>query len=201
MSTSARPRSVTGLATGLGLLYTPLRRGTDRLEITARWLAVVAFMVSLVATVSVSGATEARMTEEAERMRAESYRTTAVLLEDPVTNVGHMYGHPVRARARASWVTRFGSPVEARIDVPTSAHRGDRMRLLVGADGLPTAPPPSAAEIAAVSLFVALQLPAMAVLGGWLWLGFVRRLLEAPRQRYWENAWRAFDGSGSTPQR
>jgi len=185
--------------TWLALRRSALRRTSDRIEVLARWIAVVMAVVGLSMSAMVANAVEKGLADDSGR--ADLSPATATLLEDASAYPPLGMEPSVRRRIRATWTTPSGTTMDGLVTTTTATHqKGDRVEVLLRPDGTIAPTPPSSFERTVLSTTAGLAVPVLALVAGWLWLTLVHRALQTSRRRYWETAWSAFDRTYSDPR-
>lgn len=177
----------------LGLVSSPLRRGTDRFEGWLRVGLVLAFMIA--APLGALGAgqwTSATMTRTAQAQASDYHYVTATLISSaPQVTADTARGTVSWVRAR--WTAPDGSPRTGEIQAPAGAPAHSTVRVWIDGTGKLTAAPITHAQItgrvitAAILTVVTLLLLLIVV------LAVVHRLLERRRMSDWEQSWSAVE--------
>jgi hypothetical protein len=172
----------------------PLKRGTDRVEMTSRLLLLLALLLTAPAAALCGIAAHGHLLGIARVQVAERHAVSAVVLTDPQTGSARdaeNYSQVVDATVR--WVTATGDGRTATVAVPSTAHAGDRVPLWISRSGARTTPPftREAADTDSLSLGAAVMfgLPLVA----WGLHGLTRMLLDARRARQWGEGWLAVE--------
>jgi hypothetical protein len=199
MTPNREPMTLPGIMIWLGLRPTPLRRSFDRWEVAARWAAIITIAAAFVVGPWVSGVVGDQVRDTTAQQRQALHRTTATLVTDTVAFAG-LPGDPgARLRATATWTTTDGRRLEGPVNLPTGAEKDDHVEIWLDASGHPTTPPASDFEVSLTALVAGVTSGVVTLLAAVCWLVVVRRLLEGPTERYWEQAWVQFDGLGERP--
>jgi hypothetical protein len=190
---SAIRRSIRRFTLGSG----PLKRRSDRLQVVARFVVVLAFLASPPIAVATADATMARLQQQAEAEAAERTRTSAVLLEDarvPADDV-RSYGDVVvydrdrPARALAVWTAPGGTSREGLVAVPSRTPTGTSVSVWVNRDGDLTGAPRDRAGIYDTAAAVA-AVPLIGVpVAVWALYASLCFVLDARRERRWAAGW------------
>jgi hypothetical protein len=163
---SRRTTPLVRAAIWLGLRPTPLRRRVDRIEVAARWLAVIIGLGAVALAPVAADAVSSSLTTSAATTRGGQYATSATALEE----------------AGTSWAPEM-------------------MPAMRNAHGQPVTTTLTASDIGALGAGTGLVVPLLGVGTGRLVLSTTRRLLQGPRQRYWDHAWMAFNRDQISPGR
>jgi len=166
----------------------PLIRRADRLEAL---LMVVAMVVSLVAipvagvlAATVYGGREAQYIQEAHDRHAVTATVTNANIDGAATTV-----------VRAKWAAAAGERT-GTLQLGTAAKAGERIKIWVGSDGNPVAPPTPRWH--ALTAAVATALATLLIVGFWLTflVTEVRLWLEQARDAQWERELRCLQEDG-----
>lgn len=191
MSTVRAAGSLTQLARRHGLVRSPLRRTTDRIEaaVTAV-LAILALLVVPLATLIAMGIYHHERAEAGAR-DAQRAAVTAVLLTDPEPQqaTSSEQGLSAEITARARWVLPNGQQRSAPLGVGADRHAGDRVPIWIDRYGNRTDPPPNLGCMIVNGAVIGFDL----MLGGWMLLGAlwwaVCRVLGRINAAWWEVQW------------
>jgi hypothetical protein len=173
----------------------PLKRRSDRIQVLARLLVVLAFLAAPAVAVAVVGATTSRLEAVADQQEATRHRGHAVLLEDaaPATR-GATYseGTPLVA-TEVSWAGPADATRTGFVLVPAGTRAGTAVPVWLDDAGSLVAAPLDRTGIAGTALSVSL-LPLFGVPGtAWLLYGGLCTALDARRQRRWAEGWAAVE--------
>jgi hypothetical protein len=190
------------LRRALGLLVPPrsaLRRRSDRIEVAARWVALVlTLLVGPVALWS-GGEVTARSTPQVSVEHAERHQVSAEVLRAPAKgsvsarDVGTLHRGPARVR----WVAADGTERVAAVHLAGGAEVGDHAPVWVDRADRPVPAPLDPTEPAVRGVYAALLLLAGDVLLALGAMAVVRRALDRGRLRAWELAWRRLSTPGT----
>ncbi|MDD7939451.1 hypothetical protein PHK61_13580 [Actinomycetospora lutea] len=192
----------------VGLFVPPrstLRRGSDRLEVAARWVLLLAGLLLLPAALAAGGEVTARLAATAAIEQDERHAVIAEVLPRPTRHPpagGDVASRPVGdgasdpssdvVRAPVRWLGADGFPRTGLARVPEGTAPGERRVLWVDAADRPTPPPmPSTAPGAHGALVTAFLLITDLTLSLVLLAG-LRHVLDRARLRSWDRAWRRF---------
>jgi hypothetical protein len=181
------------VATWLGLRPTPLRRAIDRVEIAARWLAIILVSASLVLAPLWISVASNLLTPSAADTQGQHYTTKATLLRDAQVPWTPVAEQPRWQYAFAEWQTRNGRRLHGSVLVPATAHEGESVRVVLNSHGRPVTGFVSASDMAVFSVGTGVLVALVGVSTGCLLLTVTRQLLQPSRQRYWDEAWMAFN--------
>jgi hypothetical protein len=178
----------------------PLKRCTDRVQVTARIVLVLAVVLAPVPAATAVATTATRLHALAAEQEAERHRVEAVLLVDAerLTASNAAYGDSVVVPVRAGWRTPEGLRRESTIFVAPGIRAGTTVRVWLGSDGGPVAPPLPRGDIAgravASGALVLLAVP----LAAWaLYAGLVVAL-DTHRAHRWAKEWAAVESRWGT---
>lgn len=168
----------------------PLMRGSDRIEVFARVLAVIVLLIAI----PVSGAAgTVSYTAAAAHIRADNATKVAVpatLVADPVTSVTAGTGDRSTAQSKAAvrWV-RQGAIEQATVNVSQDAVRGTVIQIWLGPDGRPTDAPIPTESAGFIGLGTGFTLLSAIVAGVVIALGALRWALNRRRGAAWAREW------------
>ncbi|WP_067903156.1 Rv1733c family protein [Nocardia vaccinii] len=179
----------------------PLLRSSDRLQAGVRILAAVLILAAVPVCCSIGTAQYTQTVARIKAGNAAQTAVTATLSADPVeTAVSSTHDSEVTVehdwQAPVVWADQ-GKHGSAKVVVPSTARRGDRMQVWLGPDGGPsTGPlPTSAAAFRGVgSAITVLFAVVSAVVFSTLGFG---QLLDRQRSARWEAEWRLVDRNGT----
>lgn len=191
MTTVRAPGPLTRLARRHGLVRSPLRRTTDRIEAAVTvTVTVVAVLVVLLATITAMRICHRDLIHAAATAAGET-SVTAVLL----TNAELQYGTSAEqgltngTTALARWQLPHGQQRVAPLWVGANLHAGDRMTIWIDQRGNRTDPPETPGFIIANAAVLGVDV----VIGGWVVLGalwwIVCRVLSRINMARWDVQW------------
>jgi hypothetical protein len=175
-----------------GLVRSPLRRTTDRVEamVTAA-LAIVALLVVPVAAAIAVGTYQYEL-ESTAVMATQPTPVTAILITDATpASAASSSGRGVTAgtTALARWQLPDGQQRSAPLRVDPGRRAGDQVAIWVDRHGNRTDPPKTPVNAIAKALIVGVDL----VLGGWILLGAlwwtICRMLNWVNVARWDTQW------------
>lgn len=184
-------RSLRRLLLGSG----PLKRRSDRVQMLARLVVVLAFLAAPSVAVIVANATKSHLEGVATAQAAERHHVRAVLLEDAVRPPLATYyeGAPPQVTARAAWTAPGGGRRTGIVIVRTGTRLGAAVPVWVDDGGSLAEPPLDRTEIPSTSLSIAV-LPLIGVpTAAWLLYALLCSTLDAHRQRRWAQGWAAVE--------
>ena len=191
MSAGRAPGPVVRLMRGHGLVRSPMRRSTDRVEGWAvTVLAALAMIVVPLAGSVATGVYQRNMVKAATEV-AERSPASAVLVSDAVARQAPsaQRGAPPEATAQVRWQLPDGRQGGARMPVSAHQRAGDRVQVWVDRAGDRAAPPRSAGEIRTAAWVIGVDL----VLAGWLLLGglwwVALQILQRINAEWWRAGW------------
>lgn len=189
-----------------GLFVPPrsaLRRGSDRLEVAARWLVLVAGLLLTPVALAAGGEVTARLAAEAAIEQEQRRPVVAEVrpagdaaagadvastpgpeaLSDPATDV---------VRAPVRWTAADGSLRTALARVPETARPGEQRVIWVDAADRPAPPPMPSTAPRAHGAMVTVFLLLVHLVVSLVLLAGLRHLLDRARLWSWDRAWRRF---------
>jgi hypothetical protein len=175
----------------------PLKRRSDRIQAIGRFVVVLSFLVAPPLAVASATAMTAHLQSVADAEAAERTSTQAILLEDAGPAQHDLSGEggaflPL-VQVRATWSAPDGTSREGIVLVPPRTHLGTEVPVWVDREGNLTRPPRDRADIQGTALEAG-ALPLIGVpLVAWLLYGALAFLLDARRERRWEQEWAAVE--------
>jgi hypothetical protein len=168
----------------------PLKRSSDRIQVLARVLLVLAVLTAVPVALAVATATASHTQALADAEAASRHEVTATLLEDAVAPPGSDAEHAApTARAKATWSDATGLLRHAVVRAPLGARADSTIAIWVDDSGAVTTAPREDSEVIGqavlASLFTFSGISAVAAFGYFS----VRRLLERSRMRRWADGW------------
>jgi hypothetical protein len=174
----------------------PLKRGSDRLQMLARVVVVLAVVVSPALAVAAATATTADLRSVASTEAADRHASRALVLRDAPARVDQdQAGYPPVATVATTgqWITPDGSVHQGTVRVSPGTRAGTSVPIWVGSDGeLTTAPLRRASIEGSAMAMGALVLGGVPVAVSTLYF-FVCFALDARRERRWEKGWAAVE--------
>jgi hypothetical protein len=185
-------RALRGFTLGSG----PLKRRSDRLQVVARVVVVLAVVAAPALAVVAATATTADLESVAATQGADRHASRALVLRDAParTDQEHSEYPPiVTVATTAQWVARDGVVHEGPVRVPPGTRAGTSVPVWVGSDGELTTAPLRRESIQGSAMAVGAL-----VLGGvpvavWTLYFFLCFALDARRERDWETGWAAVE--------
>jgi hypothetical protein len=174
----------------------PLKRRSDRLQMMARLVVVLAFLAAPPLAVLAATKTATHLEELATTQAAERQRTTALTVEDAPTSTS--VGSPDSvARARvatpARWTTPSGADRTGNVLVPAGTPAGTAVPVWVDRQGALTWAPLDPHGIQGTATAMAL-LPLLGVpIAAWACYAVLCAGLDARRDRRWTDGWAAVE--------
>jgi hypothetical protein len=168
----------------------PLKRSTDRIQVLARVLLVLAVLMALPVALAVATATDSSMRTLADRQAASRHQVDATLVEEPVAPLGSQPEHGgLTAKVEATYLDATGATRDGVVRAPVDATVGSTVVVWIDDSGAITTAPMDDAQIvgqtvlASLATFTGITVTAL--------LGYVtlRRLLERSRMRRWAEGW------------
>jgi len=185
-------RALRGFTLGSG----PLKRRSDRLQMVARVVVVLAVVTAPALAVAAATATNADLEALAATQAADRYASRALVLRDAParTELEHSEYPPiVTVATTAQWIARDGVVHEGLLRVRPGTRAGTSVPVWVGRDGELTTAPLRRESIQGSAMAVGAL-----VLGGvptavWTLYFFLSFALDARRERDWEKGWAAVE--------
>lgn len=191
MDTVRMPGPLTRLRRRHGLVRSPLRRRTDRIEAVVSAALVLLAMLVVPLAVTVSLDSYQRSITDAAATRTERTAVTAILEQDPVPRYAPFSDRAVSppAGAESRWQLPNGWQVTGVLAVSSGKRAGDRIPIWVDRAGRRVDPPLTSGNVLVSALVTGID---MAVLG-WLVLWFlwwvVCQVLNRLNDVQWEVQW------------
>ncbi|MEJ2864705.1 Rv1733c family protein [Actinomycetospora flava] len=199
----------------VGVLVPPrsaLRRPSDRLEVTARWVLLLTGLLLLPLALAAGGEVTARLGAQAAIEHGERHPVTAVVLPTPTQGTpagGDVASAPADGwtdrstdivRTPVRWTGADGTPRTGLARVPDTTVPGETRVLWVDAADRPTPPPmpptaPGAHGALVTGFLLLIHLTVSLVL-----LAGLRHVLDRARLRSWDRAWRRFTDPEPDPE-
>jgi hypothetical protein len=191
MTTARAPGPLTRLARRHGLVRSPLRRTTDRIEAAVTvTVTVLAVLVVLLATITAMRICHRDLIHAAATAARET-SVTAVLLSNAELQgeTSAEQGRTTGTSALARWSLPNGQQRVASLWVGANLHAGDRVSIWIDQHGNRTDPPETPAFVIANAAVLGVDV----VIGGWVVLGalwwIVCRLLSRINMARWDVQW------------
>jgi hypothetical protein len=185
-------RAVRGFTLGTG----PLKRRSDRLQMVARLVVVLAVATAPALAVAAATATTANLESVAATEAADRHASRALLLRDAPaqTDREHAeYPPVVTVATTGQWITPDGAVHVGPVRVRPGTRAGTSVPVWVGGDGDLTSAPLRRQSIQGSAMAMGAL-----VLGGepvavWTLYFFLCFALDARRERDWEKGWAAVE--------
>ncbi len=180
----------------------PLLRPSDRLQAGFRIFAAVLILAAVPVCCSFGTAQYTQTLARIKAGNAAQTAVTATLTADPVETVGGTGMHDSEVTIGNDWQaavvwTEQGRHGSAKVVVPATARRGDRIQVWLGPDGSPSAGPlpTSVAAFRGIGSAITMLLVVVSAVVFSTWgLG---QLLDRRRSARWEAEWRSVDRNGT----
>jgi len=169
----------------LGLDRNPLRRPSDRIETLFLLIAIVAF-VPLAAAATILAAGWIHSAGVAEERAGSTYRPVTAVLVQPAPAARQVASAWLWAPAR--WVA-YGRVHTGPVLVARGSQAGTSMQVWVDRHGQLQSPPPTAAQVTARVVLVAVVTPLAVAVGLWLSWRALLQALDRRRMAAWGRAW------------
>lgn len=169
----------------------PLKRTSDRVQMAARLLVLLAVLAAPAVAVGAAGAVRSDLESTAAAQAADRHRVQAVVAETTTTTVPAESGDPpvTVVRATVRWPAPDGSARRASVLVPQATAVGSTVQVWADRMGRMTTAPLGRAGIgsavATVVVATVLGLPLMA----WGVYGLLCLALDVSRRRSWTRDW------------
>jgi hypothetical protein len=189
MSTGRAPGLLTRLARRHGLVRSPLRRTTDRIEAAVTVVLVVLAVLVVPAAILIARGIYHRELTEAAAMATHRTAVTAVLLTDAQLQHAGSAEPNSATTALARWQLPHGQQRSAPLWVGADRHAGDRVPIWIDQHGNRTDPPETPGFMLVTALVIGVEL----ILGGWVLLWALWRVLCSVLNRinatWWDVQW------------
>jgi hypothetical protein len=179
----------------------PLKRSTDRIQVLARILLVLAVVMAVPVALAVATATGSHLRTVADAVAASRHQVSATLAEDAMDPPGSAAEHAVlTARVEATWSGATGL-MHGIVRAPVGMKAGSTVRVWVDDSGALVPAPADDSQI--VGQAVLASLATFAGISGVAGLVYLTtcRLLERGRMRRWGHDWSVVEPvwSGKVP--
>lgn len=183
------PGPLRRLVRGHGMVRSPLRRTTHRVEAALTALVAVLALVAIPVAASIATGVYERGLQDATRTAAERQQVEAVLLGDPVVHPTSRNDGIPGATATVSWRMPTGEQFTQKLRVDPDLHAGETVRIWSDAQGNRTTPPKSPGDVLTAALIIGIDLTVLGwlLLGGFWWLGC--RVLDRVNAMWWDIQW------------
>jgi hypothetical protein len=177
----------------------PLKRRTDRVQLAARLVLLVAVVLAPIPAAVVVGTSTARLEAVATAQAAERRLVDAVLLDDARRSddrIGVQPGSvvvPVVVPVRAGWQQPGELPHEATVYVPPGTRAGTPVQVWLGPDGEAVAPPLARGDIPGRAMSSGVLVLLIVPLGAWGLYAALVVALDAHRMHRWGEEWAAVE--------
>lgn len=191
MGTVRAPGSLRRLARSHGLVRSPLRRTTHRIEAVLTALMALLGIVVVPLAVTIALGIYQRELAEATTTAAQRAEVSAVLSADPVLHrQPRSEGNfPPQATAPATWRLPNGQQFSGELRVDPDQRAGQTVRIWTDLQGHRTTAPKTPGDVLTAALIIGFDL----VVLGWLMLGalwwLACRGLEGINAMWWEIQW------------
>lgn len=173
----------------------PLVRGTDRLQLLSRAVALLATLVAIPVALCFAAGSRTHLEAVAAAQLRDRLQVDAVVLQDAPTRHPDMDGgeDALPEFVRGSWSTPGGVPREGLVPVATGTRAGAVERIWINREGTPTTAPmdgeavAKTAETTGMGAFLGISCAA------WGLHTVVRWSLDAHRARQWAAGWVAVE--------
>ncbi len=172
-----------------------LRRRSDGIELTARWVLLLVGLVVVPVALTIGSEVTAALGPQVEEQWAERHEVTATVLARPENhNAARSDVTAADRRAPVRWTAADGTPRVAEVRVGPTTRPGEPRTLWVDREDRPTLAPITASYPLGQGLLVTMMillgdlLISLALLTGLHWV------LDRMRLRAWDAAWRRFTG-------
>lgn len=173
----------------LGLDRNPLRRRSDRVECALRLMALLSFMVAVIAGIGMGvRAYEQGVRTEQEERRAR-YQTDAVLVQDLAPPGVAPVGGVLPGQARAEWKAPDGTPREGTVEADPARRPGDTIKIWIDHRGEPVGPPQDRGTTTVGAISSGLAAPLLTAATATFVLVTTRIINQRRAARRWEAEW------------
>ncbi|WP_156036370.1 hypothetical protein [Blastococcus sp. URHD0036] len=181
-----------------------LKRPTDRVQMVARFVVVLAVVLAPLPAAVAVGTTTARLQAQATQQAAERHRADAVLLDaadtatgsttaDTVSGTTSGAGAAVVVAVRATWRTAAGAAREGTVLAAPGTPAGAVVQIWLGPAGTPVAPPLTRGEVAGMATIAGVLVLMGLPLAAWALYAALVVALDAHRARGWAQEWAAVE--------
>lgn len=173
-----------------------LRRTSDRVQVLARWVLLVAGLLVVPVALAAGSAVTAKLAPQVAAQRADRHQVVAEVLTVP--DVGTESGPDVAVEGRAPvrWIAADGTVRVAVVTMPATARPGDPETLWVDRQDRPTVAPMTTSYPAAQGFFTTATILLGDLFVSLGLLAALRWVLDRRRLRAWDAAWRRFTPPG-----
>ena len=180
-------RAVRGFTLGSG----PLKRRSDRLQMIARVVVVLAVAASPALAVAAATSTTANLESVATSEAADRHQGRALVLADaPEDTDGRAEYPPVlTVTTTGQWTTPDGTVREGQVKVPPGTRAGTSVPVWVGSDGDLTIAPLPRQNIEGSAMAMGALVLGGVPIAVWTFYFFLCFALDARRERDWEKGW------------
>ena len=185
-------RAVRGFTLGSG----PLKRRSDRLQVVARVVVVLAVATAPALAVAAATATTADLASVATTQAADRHPSRALVLHDaPVRTDQQDDSYPpvLTVATTAQWIAPDGAVHEGTVRVRPGTQAGTSVPVWVGSDGELATPPLPAQSIQGSAMAVGALVLVGVPVTVWTLYFFLCFALDAGRERAWEKGWAAVE--------
>ena len=172
-----------------------LRRRSDGIELTARWVLLLVGLVVVPVALTIGSEVTAAFGPRVEEQWAERHQVTATVLARPEDhNAARSDVIDDDRRAPVRWTAADGTPRVAEIRVGPTTRSGEPRVLWVDREDRPTHAPLTASYAVGRGFLVTMTILLGDLLISLALFTGLRRLLDRIRLRAWDTAWRRFTG-------
>jgi hypothetical protein len=175
------------LARRMGFGRNPLRRGSDRIEVTLLWIALVASMLMMPLSAALGTSIAQADARTSAETRATGTQVVAMTLDaaplTPSTSVA------VSQPVRAVWTDATGQQRAGVVSVPQGTRAGSLIRVWLDGFGRPVETPSSSGLSAFVGAMAGIATFIGGLAGIWFLVWLTRLLLDQWRFHRWQVEW------------
>jgi hypothetical protein len=167
----------------------PLKRGSDRLQVLARVLLVLALLTAIPIALAVVTAAYSHGQTVAAAEAADRHQVPAKLLDDPTTPADSGITNAEVVTANVIWTDPSGAARKGVLAVPGYAKAGSTVTIWVGRDGDIAGRPDTSSDVVAQAIgigIVTLLFLSLGAIGAYL---LFRMQLDRSRLRRWATDW------------
>jgi hypothetical protein len=168
----------------------PLKRSSDRIQLMARVLLVLAVLTAVPVALAVATATGSHTRSVADAEATSRHRVTTTLVENAVVPpASYTEKAALTGRAEATWSDATGALRHVVVPAPVGTKAGSTVAVWIDDRGAATTAPMGDSEVAGQVVLAGLS--TFLGISGAAALGYlaVRRLLERSRMRRWADGW------------
>jgi hypothetical protein len=176
-----------------------LKRGSDRVQMLARFVVALSVVAAPALAVGVAGATRTHFDAVAVAQAIDRRQVRAVVLKDPAPEPVPWNTTLVSEQATVAWDSERGIQ-RGVVPVPDGTAPGTTVPVWIGRDGQPTLPPLDGQDIGGLAVAAAAGAGTGLPLVAWLLYRFLCAGLDVQRQRRWTQDWVVVERTWRAPR-